>query len=74
MITSNQQTKDDFVFTVVEDDCENVTIGVSEEDYQRERTAGVEVESLLKRGRYKLKRGGFIARHPELRLTEKEKV
>jgi hypothetical protein len=48
-----------------------VTIEVSEEDYDRELAAGVEEEYLLKPGRHKMKRGGFLARHPELKIKER---
>jgi hypothetical protein len=67
-----QQPEEGFAFTVVEDDGRNVTIEVSEEDYQRERAAGVSEESLLKPGRYKMKRGGFLARHPGLKINERK--
>lgn len=60
------------IFSVVEDDGENVTIEISEEDYQRDLAAGVEEDSLLKPGRHKMKRGGFLARHPNLK-PKKEK-
>ena len=60
------------VFSVVEDDGENVTIEISEEDYQRDLAAGVDEDALLKPGRHKMKRGGFLARHPELK-PKKEK-
>jgi len=63
-----------FIFTVVEDDGENVTIEVSQEDYLREKTAGVDEESLLKPGRYKMKRGGFLTRHPELNINQKKRA
>ena len=49
-------------------------IEVSEEDYRRERAAGVEEECLLKPGRYKMKRGGFLARHPELKIKERKRA
>lgn len=71
---SKQQTKEGFAFTVVEDDGGSVTIEVSDEDYQRERAAGVEDESLLKPGRYRLKRGGFIARHPKMQPQKKKRA
>ncbi|HET9479662.1 MAG TPA: hypothetical protein VFO72_09970 [Pyrinomonadaceae bacterium] len=61
-----------FIFSVVEDDGENVTIEVSEEDYKRDLAAGVDEDALLKPGRYKMKRGGFLARHPDLK-SKKEK-
>lgn len=69
---SEQQAEEGLAFTVTEDDGQNVTIEVSEEDYRRERQAGVEDESLLKPGRYRLKRGGFLARHPELKIKERK--
>jgi hypothetical protein len=56
-----------FVFSVVEDDGEHVVIEVSEEDYRRDIEAGMTEEETLRPGRYKLKRGGFLERHPELR-------
>lgn len=59
-----------FVFTVVEDDGVNVTIEVSEEDYHADLAAGIDEDAALKPGRYKMKRGGFRARHPELRLKQ----
>ena len=62
-----------FVFSVVEDDGENLTIEVSEEDYQKDLAAGVDEDAILKPGRYKMKRGGFLARHPEL-LKEKKRA
>lgn len=72
---SDQRAEDDaFAFTVVVDDGEEVVIEVSEEDCRREKAAGVEEDSLLKPGRYKLKRGGFLARHPELKLKESRRT
>jgi len=62
------------VFTVVEDDGENLTIEISEEDYQRDIAAGVDEDAILKPGRYKFKRGGFLARHPELKVKEKRRA
>jgi hypothetical protein len=67
-----KQPEEGFAFTVVEDDGQNVIIEVTEEDYQRERAAGVGEESLLRPGRYKMKRGGFLARHPELKINERK--
>lgn len=57
-----------FVFSVVEDDGENVTVEVSEENYKADLAAGIDEEDTLKPGRYKLKRGGFLTRHPKLKL------
>jgi hypothetical protein len=64
---SEQTTSRPLVFSVVEDDGENVTIEISEEDYQRDLAAGIDENAILKPGRYKMKRGGFLARHPELK-------
>lgn len=63
-----------FVFTIVEDDGENVTIEISEEDYQRDLAAGMTEDETLKPGRYKMKRGGFLARHPELKVEDKKRA
>lgn len=69
---SKQTTEEGFAFTVIEEDGQDVTIEVSESDYERERAAGIDEESLLKPGRYKMKRGGFLARHPELKVKERK--
>ncbi len=50
-----------FVFSVLEDDGVNVTIEVSEEDYQADLAAGIDEVATMKPGRYKMKRGGFLA-------------
>jgi hypothetical protein len=71
-MSEHQEVDDAFAFTVVEDDGESVTIEVSEEDYRREKAAGVDEETLLKPGRYRMKRGGFLARHPELKPRERK--
>src|SRR6476661_36578 len=59
------------VFSVVEDDGENVTIEISEEDYLADLAAGISEAETLKPGRHKMKRGGFLARHPELKIKER---
>ncbi len=61
-----------FVFSVVEDDGENVIIEVSEEDYRLDLEAGMTEDETLKPGRYKMRRGGFLARHPEFRREIEE--
>ncbi len=71
---SKQTIEEGFAFTVVEDDGQDVTIEVSESDYERERAAGIDEDSLLKPGRYKMKRGGFLARHPELKIKERKRA
>lgn len=44
------------------------------EDYQADRAAGIDEEATMKPGRYVFKRGGFLARHPELRIKEKKRA
>jgi hypothetical protein len=57
--------------SIIEDDGETVIIEVSEENYQRDLAAGLDEEEILKPGRHKFKRGGFLARHPELKPRKK---
>ena len=64
---SEQSTDRPLVFSVVEDDGENVTIEISEKDYQADLAAGIDEEDTLKPGRHKMKRGGFLKRHPEVK-------
>lgn len=71
---SEQKTDRPLVFSVVEDDGENVTIEISEEDYRRDLEAGIEADATLKPGRYKMKRGGFLERHPELKIKERKRA
>ena len=61
-----------FVFTVLEDDGVNVTIEVSDEDYQADLAVGIDEDDTLKPGRYKMKRGGFLERHSELNLKDEK--
>ena len=63
-----------FVFSVVEGDGENVTIEISEEDYQLDLEAGIDEDATLKPGRYKMKLGGFLARHPEMKIDDKKRA
>jgi hypothetical protein len=71
---SKESTDRPLVFSVVEDDGENVTIEISEEDYQRDLAAGIDEDAILKPGRYKMKRGGFLARHPELKPKKQKRA
>jgi hypothetical protein len=66
-----ESTDRPFIFSVIEDDGETVIIEVSEEDYQRDLAAGLDEDEVLRPGRYKMKRGGFLARHPELKPRKK---
>jgi hypothetical protein len=68
---SNRVNSDDsFAFTVAEEKGDEVIIEVSEEDYLREKADGVEEEFLLKPGRHKFIRGGFLKRHPDFKPGE----
>jgi hypothetical protein len=49
-----------------------VIIEISDEDYQADLAVGIDEKDTMRPGRYKMKRGGFLARHPELRLNERE--
>ena len=71
---SEQESVRPFVFSVVEDDGENVTIEISEEDYRRDIEAGMTEDETLKPGRYKMKRGGFLARHPQLKDNARKRA
>jgi len=71
---SEQSTDRPLVFSVVEDDGENVTIEISEEDYQAALAAGIDKDAILKPCRYKMKRGGFLARHPELKRKNEKRA
>lgn len=48
---------------MIKDDGVNVTIEVSGEDYKADLDAGINEDDTLKPGRYRMKRGGFLARH-----------
>jgi len=54
---SNQSTNRPLVFSLVEDDGENVTIEISEENYRAHLAAGINDEDTLKPRRYKTTRG-----------------
>ena len=71
---SEESTDRPFVFSIVEDDGENVVIEVSEEDYLADLAAGIDEDATLKPGRYKGKRGGFLARHREMKIKDKKRA
>jgi hypothetical protein len=71
---SKKQFPRPLVFSVVEDDGENVTIEISEKDYQRDVATDVEGEATLKPGRHKMKRGGFLARHPNMKPKKQKRA
>jgi hypothetical protein len=59
-------------FTVLEEDGDTVVIEVSEENYAADLAAGLTDDETLKPGRYKMRRGGSLKRHPELKIEERK--
>lgn len=57
-----------------ESSSEELELIVTQEDYKAGLERGWTDDDMLKPGRYKLKRGGFLARHPELKLDEKKQA
>ena len=53
---------------------EEVELVVTQEDYEEGLKRGWTDDEMLKPGRYKLKRGGFLARHPELKAKERKRA
>lgn len=51
---------------------EEVEVIVTEEDYQAGLKRGWTDDDMLKPGRYKFIRGGFLKRHPELKIEERK--
>jgi hypothetical protein len=49
-----------------------VILEITQEDYEAGLKRGWTDDDMLKPGRYKLRRGGFLARHPELKIDEKK--
>lgn len=52
-------------------EAEEVVLEVTPEDYEEGLKRGWTDDDMLKPGRYKMKRGGFLARHPELKIKDK---
>ena len=50
----------------------DVDLVVAPEDYEAGLKRGWTGDDMLKPGRYKFKRGGFLARHPELSKERKQ--
>ena len=51
---------------------EEVEVIVTEEDYQAGLKRGWTDDDMLRPGRYKFIRGGFLKRHPELKIEERK--
>lgn len=49
---------------------DEIILEVTQEDYEEGLKRGWTDDDMLKPGRYKLKRGGFLKRHPELKIGE----
>jgi hypothetical protein len=57
-----------------ETQAEEVVLEVTQEDYEEGLKRGWTDDDMLKPGRYKMKRGGFLARHPELKIEDKKRA
>ncbi|MGQ0761834.1 MAG: hypothetical protein ACT4OT_07450 [Acidobacteriota bacterium] len=55
-----------------QDLAEEVELIVTEKDYQEGLKRGWTDDDMLKPGRYKFRRGGFLKRHPELKIEERK--
>ncbi|OLE55039.1 MAG: hypothetical protein AUG51_05240 [Acidobacteria bacterium 13_1_20CM_3_53_8] len=53
---------------------EEVELVVTQEDYEAGLKRGWNDDDMLKPGRYKLKRGGFLERHPELKIKDRKRA
>jgi hypothetical protein len=51
-----------------------VELVVTEKDYEEGLARGWTDDDMLKPGRYKMKRGGFLARHPELKIKDRKRA
>lgn len=49
---------------------DEIELVVTEEDYQEGLKRGWTDDDMLKPGRYTFRRGGFLARQPELKIEE----
>ena len=52
---------------------EEVELVVTQEDYEEGLKRGWNDDDMLKPGRHKFRRGGFLARHPELKKAIEKK-
>ena len=53
---------------------EIVELVVTQEDYEAGLKRGWTDDDMLKPGRYKLRRGGFLKRHPELKIDDRKRA
>lgn len=57
-----------------ESEANEVELIVTQEAYEAGLKRGWAEDDMFKPGRYKVKRGGFLKRHPELKLDEKSEA
>ncbi len=57
-----------------ETEADEIVLEVTQKDYEDGLKRGWTDDDMLKPGRYKMKRGGFLARHPELKIKEKKRA
>lgn len=55
-----------------EAEADEIVLEVTQEDYEEGLKRGWTDDEMLKPGRYKMKRGGFLARHPEMKVKEEK--
>ncbi len=53
---------------------ETVELVVTQEDYEEGLKRGWTDDDMLKPGRYKMRRGGFLKRHPELKIEDRKRA
>jgi hypothetical protein len=53
---------------------EEVVLEVTQQDYEDGLKRGWTDDDMLKPGRYKMKRGGFLERHPELKIKDRKRA
>jgi hypothetical protein len=53
---------------------QEVELVITQEDYEEGLKRGWTDDDMLKPGRYKMKRGGFLARHPEMKIKERKRA
>ena len=61
-----------FRFGIIEENGRDVTIEITQEDYERQLAAGVPEDEVLPVGLHKARRGGFRERHPNFSLENVE--
>jgi hypothetical protein len=55
-------------------EADEIVLEVTQEDYEAGLKRGWTDDDMLKPGRYKMKRGGFLARHSQLKIKETKRA